>query len=493
MMTRRVLLKSALLVPTVPALLTKFAAAQGGEPQNALWLERITQQLRDEFNLPAVWVAADIEDKIEAAVVGVKKWGNPTPATLDDKLMVASVSKVMAGLWIATLVDEGKLTYETKVLDVLPELQTDCLPEHSDVTLGQLLTHTAGVVRDAKDMPTALTLEQYPAERLRQARYILSTPSPTASKGKEVYSNNGLTLAATMAERVAGEPYEVAAGRFYRERLGLASWGVWAMNLPDDLSLPWLHSMPDNAPIPQSPQSKAFHFVRPSGSAHCTIADMVRFGLIATNATQLSKSILPPNVWATVTAPVPNTSTTLLSFRSDGERAAFNHSGSLSVTSSSLLVIPEWKVSVAVHTNATGDEFRSRGTDLIMDAIRKRRAELNPPPACRMTLTDVTTVDASWKNVIMPKTTDDKIRIRVRFHIEAQGRTSDLQTLVRLGGVEQRDDRYRGLVTGNHALHFVFDTPKTRTTPAIVTLDSLGTAGNRAIEAARFDSTLTLN
>ena len=59
----------------------------------------------------------------------------------------------MAGFWIATLVDRGKLTYETKVLEALPELEPSCLPEHSDITLGQLLTHTAGVIRDVRSFP----------------------------------------------------------------------------------------------------------------------------------------------------------------------------------------------------------------------------------------------------------------------------------------------------------------------------------------------------
>ena len=34
-------------------------------------------------------------------------------------------------------------------------------------------------------------------------------------------------------------------------------------------------------------------------------------------------------------------------------------------------------------------------------------------------LTHVATVDASWQNEIVPKTTDDKIRIRVNFRIES--------------------------------------------------------------------------
>ena len=459
MYSRRDLLKSTLL-PMALELYTHPAQAQ--QPAAAVqpqWLQDIALQLQNEFHLPAVWIAVNLDGVVESAVVGVRKMGDPTPATLEDKLTVASISKPMAGLWIATLVDQGKITYETKVLEVLPELSSVCLPEHRDITLGQLLTHTAGVLRDADHFPNGLKLEQYPSERLREARQVLSSPSPPGSKGKEVYSNNGVTLAATMAEKVAGEAYESAAGRFYRERLGLKSWGVWPMNLEDDISLPWPHAMQANTPIPNPPRSVQFQFTRPSGGAHCTIADLVRFGLIATNSTRSSRALMKPETWTSYLAPVPETSATFSSFHAYGERANFGHAGSLGTTSSNLLIFPEWKAAFAIHTNASADEFRQKGTQLLQDAVRKRLARRNPPPSCRIALTRVTTVDASWQNVIVPKQTDDKIRIRVNFAIEAEPRTGDLQTLVKLGNIERRDDRFKGLAPGNHTLHFEFDTP----------------------------------
>ena len=494
MQSRRDLLKSVCLLPLASEILPQYANAQQSIPSiQPKWLKDIATQLRDEFNLPAVWIAANVEDKVEAAVVGVRKVGDPTLATLDDKLTVASISKPMAGLWVATLVDRNKLTYDTKVLEVLTELQSICLPEHKDITLGQLLTHTAGVIRDVKSFPNALKLEQYPSERLRQAREVLSTPAPSGTKGKEVYSNNGATLAATMAERAAGEPYENAAGRLYRERLGLTSWGVWPMNLPDDLAVPWPHSIKDKTPVPQPPQSVQFQFVRPSGSAHCTITDLVRFGLIATNSTGVARSLLKHETWQIVLEHGDKDRTTLGSFYAGGhDLTVFNHGGSLGITSSHLRVLPEWKASFAFHTNATGDEFRARGIELMQDAVRKRRTERHPPVSCRIALTGVATVDASWQNVIVPKTTDDKVRIRVNFQIEAEPRTGDLQTLVKLGDVERRDNRFNGLASGNHTLHFEFDTPKTKITSTVVKVDALGTAGNQSRKAATFEAVLTL-
>ncbi|MCX6380011.1 MAG: serine hydrolase [Armatimonadetes bacterium] len=491
MITRRTLIQSAIALPST---FGNWAEAQSTSPRfQPKWLEAIAKQLQKEFHLPAVWVAVNIEGVVESAVVGVRKVGDPTLATLEDKLTVASISKPMAGLWIASLVDKGKLSYEAKVLDILPELAADCLPEHEGITLGQLCTHRAAVKRDTSTSSNTLTLEQYPAERLRMAHEVLKDPSPAGSRGKEVYSNNGVTLAVTMAERAARESYEVAAGRFFRERLRLKSWGVWAMNLPDDVSLPWPHTMKDKAAIANPPKSVQAHFVRPSGSAHCTISDLVRFGLIAVKSSPLSESLLKPETWQTILEHGDVDRTALGCFYAGGrEFPVFDHGGSLGTTGSFLRVLPAWRCSFAYHTNASADAVGGRGRELLQDAVRKRRAERNSPPACRITLTHVATMDSAWQREIVPTSGDDKVRIKINFRIEARPRTGDLLTVVKLGDIERRDDRFAGLAAGNHTLHFEFDTPKTKDTPASVTVDALGTAGNITPEAARYVSALHL-
>lgn len=494
MPTRRDFLTTALLLPALPGFLQQPARSQEPGAPAADWLKDLAQQLREANNLPAVWLAFNVEDRVEAAVTGVRRWGDSAPATLEDALTVASVSKPMVGLWIATLVDQGLLDYSTKALDVLPELRDACLPEHRDITLGQLLTHTAAVVRDARNFPNNLPLEAYPAERIREAKDILSRPSPPESIGRELYSNNGVTLAATMAERVAGEPYETSAGRFFRERLRLPSWGVWPMNLPADLSLPWPHAMVNGQPAPYPPSSVQFHFDRPSGSAHCTITDLAKFGLLSTNATFGADGLLKPTLWDELLDKGQfGARTTLQSYTTWGwDLKVYDHNGSLGTTCTGLRVLPDWRTAIAIHSNASGNEFIRQALDLCLDLVRKRRAQAHPPSPCQMRLTGVATVDESWQNRVTPTLTDPFIRIRVNFHIDGNGPTGDLQTTVNLGTVERRDNRFLGLQPGNHVLHFQFDNPKVNEVPAIIKLDALGTGGNTTPNEATYASTLKI-
>lgn len=495
MINRRTLLKTSLLLPFASQYLAQTARADLNELSNASWLEEIAEQLREEFGLPAVWLAVDWEDAVESAVVGVRKIGEPALATLQERLAMASISKTMAGLWIATLVDAGQLSYQTKVLDVLPELKPDCLPEHRDITLGQLLTHTAEVARDVRISSDVLPLDSYTAERLAQARLLLATPAPPESKGKRFYSNNGLTLAATMAERVAGEPYEIAAGRFYRERLELKSWGVWGMDTINQEMLAWPHQNKDKVSVAQPPRSVARSMVRPSGNAHCSIGDLARFGLIATDSTAISAALLTPQTWRALEVPALG-GTTLASFETNADQTFYEHSGSLTFTSSYLRVFPRWKAAIAVYTNAAGDDFRVRAINVVQDAFRQRRAERYPPPPCRITLLEVATVDASWKNIVVPKANDDKIRIRVRCRVEARDEarevSGDAKVLVKMGDAERWDNRYEGLSDGEHTLRFGFDVPTKKEVLTTVDIDALGTAGNLTPEAGRFESVLTL-
>lgn len=133
MMNRRDLLTSTLLLSAVVS--DQRSQANVGNTLQPQWLEDIAKQLQEEFKLPAVWIAVSTQGRMEAAVVGVRKVGDPTPARLDDILTVASISKPMVGLWIATLVEQGRLTYDSRVLEILPELVPQCLREHRNITL----------------------------------------------------------------------------------------------------------------------------------------------------------------------------------------------------------------------------------------------------------------------------------------------------------------------------------------------------------------------
>ncbi len=81
--------------------------------------------------------------------VGLRRAGSDVAATTGDKFHIGSCTKSRTATLAAMLVEEGKLTWQTKLADVLPELAGSMHPDYRAVTLEQLLAHRAGVPHKA--------------------------------------------------------------------------------------------------------------------------------------------------------------------------------------------------------------------------------------------------------------------------------------------------------------------------------------------------------
>ena len=52
---------------------------------------------------------------------GVKEVGSTRPVTPDTMMMIGSITKSMTTMMAGSLVDDGRLTWETRLVDLLPE------------------------------------------------------------------------------------------------------------------------------------------------------------------------------------------------------------------------------------------------------------------------------------------------------------------------------------------------------------------------------------
>ena len=70
------------------------------------------------------------------------------PATADSLFQIGSITKVWTATVVMQLVDEGRLTLETPVVEVLPDLHLSDADVTRAVTVRHLLTHTSGIDGD---------------------------------------------------------------------------------------------------------------------------------------------------------------------------------------------------------------------------------------------------------------------------------------------------------------------------------------------------------
>ena len=159
------------------------------------------------------------------AVRGVRRNDASEPARPDDAWLIGSDAKPMTAALVARLVDRKLLSWTTPLSDMLPTLAARMRPEYRGVTLAQLLSHHAGLPHDASDEAFFNAFfhdtRPLPDQRLDYVAKALAE-APVAPPGtKFEYSNTGFLLAAVIAERAAGKPYEVLIRQEVFEPLGM--------------------------------------------------------------------------------------------------------------------------------------------------------------------------------------------------------------------------------------------------------------------------------
>lgn len=127
-----------------------------------------------------VAAAADSDDVIYQAAFGLRRIDQPAGMTTDTVFRIASMTKAVTGVAAMQLVEQGNLALDAPARTVLPELaETQVLDgfdaagkpilraPRGEVTLRNLLTHTAGFVYDTwnADMNRYARLTGLPAAR----------------------------------------------------------------------------------------------------------------------------------------------------------------------------------------------------------------------------------------------------------------------------------------------------------------------------------------
>ena len=120
-------------------------------------LARLAATYVDGGKLPGVVTLLGLGGKQAVIARGVQTLGDPTPAGPDSLYRAYSMTKPITGMATMILIDEGKLTLDTPLADILPKYAkmqvqvtpdgslTDVRPARTPITIRHLLTHTSGL------------------------------------------------------------------------------------------------------------------------------------------------------------------------------------------------------------------------------------------------------------------------------------------------------------------------------------------------------------
>jgi len=209
------------------------------------------------------------------ASAGERKAGSGIEFTSKDLIHLGSCTKAMTSTMIATLVAEGKLNWDSYLLDIIPELKEVIHSDYHHITLWQLLTHRAGIPKNVIDWNAH---QQKEIKERRLAILIDNLKSPASYKMDQFhYSNFGYMMAACMAEQVTGLSWEELMKTRLFDPLGMKNAGFGAPGTPEKIDQPWGHEKPWYWYQWKSDQSDNPEALGPAGRIHCSIEDWAKF------------------------------------------------------------------------------------------------------------------------------------------------------------------------------------------------------------------------
>lgn len=241
-------------------------------------IQSILDEIVSEGKAPGMIAAILSSDSIIAiASAGVRKTGSDIKFSTSDKIHLGSCTKAMTATMIATLVAEGKLRWDMKLVEAIPEIKEKIHSDYHKITLWNLLTHRAGLFKNPSDWSA---FEEKEITERRLALIIENMAGPSSfKKGEFNYSNFGYMVAACMAEQVSGISWENLMKERLFEPLGMSTAGYGAPNTPDQIDQPWGHGKsrikfwkdwdPDQTDNPEA--------LGPAGMIHLNIEDWAKF------------------------------------------------------------------------------------------------------------------------------------------------------------------------------------------------------------------------
>jgi CubicO group peptidase (beta-lactamase class C family) len=170
-----------------------------------------------------VGVAFDRNGEIASFAEGVADPQSGRPITTDDPVRVASVSKMVVGIGVMKLVEEGKLDLTSDVSRWLGwSLRNPSFPDRP-ITLGMLLSHTSSVREHDDDY--AIPLGQAIEPLMQDPKNWDAVHGP--GDNYFTYTNLNFPIVATIIEKVTGERFDIWMRRNVLEPMRLDACYNW--------------------------------------------------------------------------------------------------------------------------------------------------------------------------------------------------------------------------------------------------------------------------
>ena len=356
------------ILPVAPS----FAWAEEGlQP----FLEQTLAAVREKDHLPAVAALVQIDGKLAAeAALGVRALGHSEPVTTSDRWHIGSDTKAFTATLIARLVEQGIMRFDDTLAASFPAFAAAMDPAYRNVTVTQLLSHTAGLppLTDDKELPAFMAVIKsangVKAQREAIARKYLTMP-PASKAGDFAYSNLGFIIAGAIAEARTGKSWEDLIREQIFTPLGIKSAGFGPPGTPGKLDQPWGHEEKAGKLVALDPASADADnppALGPAGTINIALKDWLLFAQDQLDGEHGHGKLLKPETYRKLHTPVTGNYALGWGVKldTDGVPLLLTHTGSNGFWVADIRIMPKHDMIFLVVTNAGNDAANQAVKDI---------------------------------------------------------------------------------------------------------------------------------
>ncbi len=353
----------------------------------AVWaqsnLDDVVERTLKEFNVPGIAVGVIQDGKVVLIKgYGIRKLGDSAPVTGKTLFGIASNTKAFTAAALAILVDEKKIDWDQRVVDILPSFQMSDPYVSREMRVRDLLVHRSGLALGAGDLMLSPESTLTAPELIARLRYV---PLATSFRSKYAYDNVLYTVAGAVIEKASGKTW----AQFIRERifqpLGMtrSQTGVGDVPAGDDLAFPHAPSGDKLSVVEHTRLDPA----APAGAIQSSVEDMLKWVNTQLNQGQYSggrlfsaaqsKEMWTPHINIPIGSdPAKELASLTPNFQAYalgwvtcdylGQRIVY-HTGGLNGMVTRVTLVPSKKLGIVVFTNQQESSAFSAVTMTILD------------------------------------------------------------------------------------------------------------------------------
>jgi CubicO group peptidase (beta-lactamase class C family) len=306
-------------------------------------------------------------------VSGVRDARRQDPVTPHTLFRLESVTKTFTALAALALIERRRLALDAPITDVVPTFAVADEREPREVTLRRLLTHTAGLSRNAITRLRDVDPNRPYEDLFARNRMNVTLGAPD----RFVYSNTGYLLVGAAIERAAGLPIASALTSIVTGPLGMATAtadGAEAAKRDHATG----HGTDDGgSPAEFAPEWLDPYVQRPVGGMHASITEL---SLFTARLMAGAREVLAPATFAEMTATRVPTDEPGVTYGfgvyvgPTPHGTMWTHTGAGRGTCAFYACVPERRFAVALVANAAGYRGWPRVRSAALEAFLGPRA-----------------------------------------------------------------------------------------------------------------------